>query len=122
VSELAGWIGVGVFAALGSMLRFAIHTAVGKRVRGAFPFGTLLINVSGALALGLAAGAGVSGWALRLTGAALLGSYTTFSTWIFESGALAESGARRAAVFNLAGSVVLGFGAVAAGWGLGGLL
>jgi CrcB protein len=122
VSELAGWLGVGVFAAIGALGRFALDGAVTRRLRSAFPFGTVAVNASGSLALGVLAGAGVAGWPLRLFGAALLGSYTTFSTWMFESGRLVEEGELQGAALNLAGSLVLGLVAVALGWAGGSAL
>ena len=119
MSELAGWLGVGVFAAIGALGRFALDGAVTRRLRSEFPFGTVAVNTSGSLALGVLAGAGVAGWPLRLFGAALLGSYTTFSTWMFESGRLAEDAALRQALLNVVGSLVLGLAAVALGWAAG---
>jgi CrcB protein len=68
------------------------------------------------------AGAGVSGWPLRLAGAALLGSYTTFSTWMFDSRQLGARRDLRGVVLNIAGSIVLGVAAVALGWLVGGTL
>jgi fluoride exporter len=56
---------------------------------------------------------------LRLAGAALLGSYTTFSTWIADSGELLGRGEQRGAALNVIGSLALGLGAVALGWALG---
>ena len=71
---------------------------------------------------GVLAGAGVSGWPLRLVGAAVLGSYTTFSAWLFETEVLVEQGDRQRAVLNIVASVLLGLGAVAVGWEVGGLV
>ncbi len=90
-----------------------------RRVRLPFPVGILVVNTSGSLALGVLAGAGLAGWSLRLAGAALLGSYTTFSTWMFDSQQLAATMNRRGAIANIAGSVALGLAAVALGWALG---
>jgi CrcB protein len=117
--ELAGWVGVGVLAAVGALARFAVGDAVQRRVRWPFPIGTLAVNTSGSFALGALAGAGASGWPLRLAGAALLGSYTTFSTWIFDSQQMAATRDLRRALLNIAGSLVLGLTAVALGWILG---
>jgi CrcB protein len=122
VSALAGWVGVGVLAALGALARFVLGGAIQRRSPAVFPFGTLAVNTSGAFALGVLAGAGASGWTLRLAGAALLGSYTTLSTWLFESGALVEEGHPGSAALNIVGSVLLGLGAVGVGWALGGTL
>jgi CrcB protein len=122
MTELAGWTGVGALAVLGALARITVDAAVRRRVRLQFPLPTLAVNTSGSLALGVLAGAGTSGWALRLAGAALIGSFTTFSTWIFESGRLADEGELFAAGLNVAGSLLLGLGAVALGWSIGAAL
>ena len=73
-------IGVGLLGGTGAVARFLLDGAVAARVASAFPFGTLAVNLSGALALGVLHGAGVGGDAMRLVGTGLLGAYTTFST------------------------------------------
>jgi CrcB protein len=119
MSELAGWAAVGVLAATGALARLVVGDVVQRRVGWTFPVGILVVNTSGSLALGVLAGVGASGWALRLAGAALLGSYTTFSTWIFDSQQMAATRDHRRALGNLLGSLVLGLAAVALGWALG---
>jgi CrcB protein len=79
------------------------------------PLGTLAVNLSGSLVLGLLVGAGLDGDGYLLAATAGLGSYTTFSTWMFESERLAERGARRVLGANLAVSLVAGVAAVALG-------
>jgi CrcB protein len=122
VSELAGWAAVGVLAAIGALGRVGVQQIVQRRAPVAFPVGILAVNVSGSFALGLLAGAGLSGWSLRLCGAALLGSFTTFSTWMLDFQQLVATGASRRAALNVAGSVLLGLAAVASGWAVGSLL
>ena len=56
-----------------------------SRRLGEFPLGTLVVNVSGCLLLGLLSGLHVSSQAMTLLGTATLGSYTTFSTWMLET-------------------------------------
>ena len=65
--------------------------------------------------LGLFAGLALQGDALLLAGTAMLGSYTTFSTWMLETHRLAEDGAARAARANVVVSLALGFGAARSG-------
>jgi CrcB protein len=86
---------------------------------GNFPLGVLAVNASGSLALGLLAGLAVSGDLLVLTGTATLGSYTTFSTWMFETQRLGEERWVRAAVLNVVVSLALGIAAVALGRTIG---
>ncbi|HWV84394.1 MAG TPA: fluoride efflux transporter CrcB [Capillimicrobium sp.] len=116
--SLAAWVGVALAGGAGALARFWVGGAVmrwaGARARG-LPVGTLAVNLSGALALGALSGAGVQGDALTVAGTGILGSYTTFSTWMLESRRLAGEGRRWAMAANLAGSLALGLGAVALG-------
>jgi CrcB protein len=112
-------LGVGLLGGVGALGRFWLDGAVSRRAATSFPVGTLVVNLSGAFALGLLTGLAVEGDALRLAGTGLLGAYTTFSTWIFESHRLAEEGDRRRAVLNLAVSLVLGLACAWAGDRLG---
>lgn len=118
------WILIAVGGAAGAMSRYAVDVFVTQRLGGFFPFGTLLINVSGSFILGLlfalAMERGVLSPELRpplIIG--FLGAYTTFSTWMLQSWALIEQGAWISAGVNLLGSVVLGLVAVVAGLALG---
>lgn len=87
-------------------------------------WGTFAVNVTGALVLGVIAGATSqrAGFppALRdgLT-VGVLGGYTTFSTLMYEVVRQAESGQFVGASFNLVGSVVIGLLAVMLGLSLG---
>jgi CrcB protein len=115
VSTLLLWLGVGLLAGLASVARFLVDAAVSLRARGRFPAGTLAVNLSGALLLGLLVGLSLHGDAYLLAGTAVLGSYTTFSTWMFESHRLAEDGQAWALALNVVASLTLGVAAVAAG-------
>lgn len=109
------WLGVALVGGVGANARFLVHSLVAARTGTGFQFGTLVVNVSGSLLLGLLTGLALSGDALVLAGTATLGSYTTFSTWMLESWRLGEEGRRGAAVVNVAVSLALGLGAVALG-------
>ena len=115
-------LGVGLLGGLGAIGRFLLDGAVAARLGDRFPWGTLAVNLSGALALGVFVGAGVGGDALRLVGTGLLGAYTTFSTWMFESQRLAEDGQLRRGLVNLLVSLVLGLALAWVGRELGGWL
>lgn len=116
------WIGVALLGGAGAVARFLLSTAVARRSAGWFPSGTLAVNLSGTAVLGLIAGAALHGDALTLAGGGLIGSYTTFSTWMLDSERLAEHHSDRALAVNLAGSLLLGLAAVALGRALGGIL
>ncbi len=120
------WLGVALLGGVGANARFLVHLLVSGRTGVEFPFGTLLVNASGSLLLGLLAGLALSGNALVLAGTATLGSYTTFSTWMLDTHRLAERrrgavGDRRrtAAALNVLVSLALGLGAVALGRAIG---
>ena len=115
-------VGVGLLGGTGAIARFLLDGAVASRAASAFPFGTLAVNLTGALALGVLHGAGVGGDALRLAGTGLLGAYTTFSTWTLESHRLGEDGRLPLGLANLLVSLVLGLACVWLGDRLGGAL
>jgi fluoride exporter len=106
--------------AAGAASRFALDTIVTERLGGEFPFGTLVINVSGSFAIGLLFALAVERTVLPagIRGPAMIGfigAYTTFSTLMLETWRLAEDGAIALAVINLLGSSLLGMIAVVAG-------
>ncbi|HTZ87415.1 MAG TPA: fluoride efflux transporter CrcB [Solirubrobacteraceae bacterium] len=109
------WLGVALLGGVGANARFLVHSVVAERAAGVFPLGTLVVNASGSLLLGLLAGLSLSGDALVLAGTATLGSYTTFSTWMIETWRLGEDGRRWLALLNVLVSLGLGVGAVALG-------
>jgi fluoride exporter len=113
------WVGVAVLGGVGALSRWTLDGLVSARWGREFPLGTLAVNLTGAFTLGLLVGAGVQGHLLLLVGVAALGSYTTFSTWMFESHRLGEDGERRLAAANLAVSLAAGLLAALAGWALG---
>ena len=115
------WGGVALLGGAGALARFALDGAVGSRAARAssFPLGTLAVNVSGALLLGLLSGVTLTGTVLVLAGAATLGSYTTFSTWMLESQRLAEDADARGAALNVLLSLAAGLAAAALGHTIG---
>ena len=102
------WIGIGLLGGAGALARFILDGAVGSLTTSSFPLGTLAVNLAGALSLGLVAGAISDDDALALIAIGALGSFTTFSTWIFESQRLAEDGEDGLASINLLASLMLG--------------
>jgi len=115
-------LAVGAIGGVAAIARFLLDGAVGARVGGMFPWGTLAVNLSGAFVLGVLSGAALHGDALLLAGTAAIGSYTTFSTWMLESVRLGEDGRVTLAAVNIAGSLACGIGAAELGRLLGGLL
>ena len=119
---VALWGGVVLLGGVGAVLRFLIDRAVARRVARPFPFGTLTVNLSGAVLLGLLSGLALSHEVALLAGTAFVGSYTTFSTWMLETQRLGEERQAWPAVANVVVSVVLGVLAAMAGQWIAGRL
>ncbi|AYY13738.1 fluoride efflux transporter CrcB [Actinobacteria bacterium YIM 96077] len=111
---------VAVGAALGAPLRYLTDRFIRARFGTTFPWGTLAVNVVGSFLLGML----MAGWVrdhlddemLALFGVGFCGALTTYSTFGFETLRLLEDGARWHAFGNVAGNVVAGLAAAAAGW------
>jgi fluoride exporter len=115
-------VGIGLLGGFGAVGRFLLDGALSSRLGRAFPFGTLAVNLSGTLVLGVLVGAAVSDDAMRLVGTGLVGAYTTFSTWAFESHRLGEDGHLPLGALNFAVSLALGVAVAWTGEQLGGAL
>ncbi len=121
------WVLLG--SALGGMGRYALSGFIARRIGEVFPWGTLLVNISGAFVIGIAAGAVAPGGALpgdptvrQLVMTGLCGGFTTFSSFSLNTLNLARAGDRGRALANIVASVALCFLAVWAGYALGTLL
>ncbi|HEY4946617.1 MAG TPA: fluoride efflux transporter CrcB [Acidimicrobiales bacterium] len=117
--------GLMVAGALGAILRYLVDRTVQRRSGSDFPLGTLVINVTGSLVLGVLVGSalhhGVSTAWLTVCGTGLLGSYTTFSTFSFDTVRLLENGEWAPTAANVAVGLGAGVLAAAAGLALGSL-
>jgi CrcB protein len=109
---------VAVGGGVGAALRFLLDGVVKARVTG-FPLGTVVINVSGSLVLGVLTGLGQAGTiplpVVAVLGTGMMGGYTTFSTASVETVQLLRSGKPRLAVLNGLGMLVVSVGAAALG-------
>ncbi|PZR63315.1 MAG: hypothetical protein DLM71_05260 [Chloroflexi bacterium] len=116
------FIGLGGF--LGAITRYAVDGWVSARTGGGFPYGTLVVNVSGCLVVGILFAMLVERGVLanQLRGPLMIGfvgAYTTFSTMALESWRLAEEGVWALMLANLVGSSLLGVAAVVIGVSIG---
>lgn len=107
-------------AVLGANARYWIGTWAAEKWGPAFPYGTLIINLTGSLLLGLfmaltAERAVIDPRIRLLVATGFLGAYTTFSTFTYESVALLLKGAVVPGVLNALGSTALGLLAVGIG-------
>ncbi len=115
---------IAIGGAAGAVARYLVDSAIAQRASGAFPWGTIVVNVSGSVILGILFALAVERGALpaSIRGPVMigfLGAYTTFSTLMLESWRLWEDGASALALANLVGSSVLGIVAIFAGLTLG---
>jgi CrcB protein len=121
------WAAVGALGGAMAIARFVVDSTVATRLGATwlgedFPIGTLAVNLSGAVVLGVFAGAALSGSAYTILAGGGIGTYTTFSTWMLESHRAGEGGDARVLWANIALSLVAGLAAVALGQWIGGLL
>jgi CrcB protein len=116
--------GIAVAGALGALARYGVEGFVSRRAPSAFPWGTFVVNITGAFLLGfvftlLAEHLTVAPWLRSTATIGFLGAYTTFSTLSFETYRLVEDGAFGLALANTIGSLAAGLGAVYLGVVLG---
>ena len=110
---------MGVVAGVGAVCRYVADQVISQRHSSVFPWGTVTINVVGSFVLGLSTGLaahhGLSVTAATIIGSGFCAGFTTFSTWMWETIALAEARAVVAAIMNVVVSLVVGLGAAALG-------
>lgn len=106
----------------GAIARYKLGAVLLRREPHTFPFGTFIINVSGALVLGLICGFGISGNPYLLFGDGFCGAFTTFSTFAVESVQLIHGKALKKSVLFIVLSVLTGLFCFAAGYAAAGYL
>jgi CrcB protein len=114
---LIRYVLIAIGGAIGALARFALGSYVGNRMGARFPFGTMLINLSGSFLIGMimtiiAERASVNRNLVYLVPIGFIGAYTTFSTFEFETLRLVQDGQMFAAFTNIGLSVVIGFAMV----------
>jgi CrcB protein len=120
---MAVYLAIALGGFIGAPARYLVDRAVTQRFGAPIPWGTVVINVTGSLLLGVLAGLGLThhltGLDDALIGTGFCGAYTTFSTFTFETVRLVEIGDLRRAAGNVVVSVAVGLACAAAGLGLG---
>ena len=111
-----------VGAGLGGVARYAVSQWVQAKAGAEFPYGTLLVNVTGSLVLAflyatLEGTPAAPEWR-AFFGIGVIGGYTTFSTFSYETVRLLQDGDWARAVWYAAASVILSLVAAIAGFGL----
>ncbi|SMX90405.1 MULTISPECIES: fluoride efflux transporter CrcB [unclassified Brevibacterium] len=120
------FIALALAGGIGAAARMLLDGLIKSRVNGAIPWGTIIINVSGSLALGLLTGLATShilpeAWQLVI-GTGFLGGYTTFSTASFETVLLVQERRWTAGLISGLGTLVLATTAAGLGLWVGGQL
>ncbi len=102
--------------AFGSIARYAVGKKISKKADTDFPLGTFIINISGAILLGLLNGSGSGKNMLLLLGDGFLGAYTTFSTFMYEGFDLFRKNEKKTALLYTVCSLLLGIAGFFAGY------
>jgi CrcB protein len=115
-----------VGGAIGSLLRYLVGAWVQGLLGPTFPWSTLFVNALGSLLIGavvrLSLEGALSGEARLFLAVGLLGGFTTFSSFSYETLALLQDGEALAALAYALGSLLLGFFLAYLGYRLGGML
>jgi CrcB protein len=115
-------LAVALTGGLGAVTRFVVDGALRARYRTAVPVGTMVINLTGAFALGVITGLvahGTTAVLATVAGTGFLGGYTTFSTASLETARLVQDRRWLAAFGNAAGMLVAAVALAAAGFAVG---
>jgi CrcB protein len=111
-------VAIGIAGAFGALARYGLDGVVSRRLTASsFPWGTFVVNVSGAFVLGLlmtlmTEQLTTAPWLRSALTIGLLGAYTTFSTLSYETYRLLEDDAVGLAAANMLGSMAAGLLAV----------
>ena len=112
-------LAVAIAGAIGAPARYLVERAISDRSGRHFPWGTLVVNVTGSLALGFVTGLalyhGLSSTPKTVIGTGFIGAYTTFSTYAYEAVDVAERSNPRVAGAYAIGSIVMGVAAATLG-------
>jgi CrcB protein len=112
-------LAVAIGGAIGSVTRYLVGIGSGKLFGVGFPWGTLIINVTGSFLIGAFVGLFATKWDLPQVARVFLtvgicGGYTTFSTFSLDAWYLIERGQTAASTAYMLGSVVLSVAALVA--------
>lgn len=116
------FLGVALAGGLGAGLRYTLDVALARLWGTDLPWGILVVNLTGAFALGAVSAGLADGTGTWVIGVGLLGGYTTFSSVAVSTALLTEEGRSRAAVVYGAGTFLGSVAAAVLGAALGALL
>jgi fluoride exporter len=116
------FIFVGFGGALGSIARYKLGKVIAQKSNSAFPFSTFIINIMGALLLGVVSNIDLNRNVYILIADGFLGAYTTFSTFMYEGFNLFQDNEKRNAVIYILSSLILGIIGYIIGLTVGGVI
>lgn len=99
---------VGIGGALGSLTRYQLGKIISQKSKNTFPLGTFIINITGAILLGILSSMDADKNIYLLLGDGFLGAYTTFSTFMYEGFNLFKGNKKANAAAYILGSLILG--------------
>lgn len=92
----------------GSLVRYSLGKVIGEKSNMNFPIGTFIINITGAILLGIISSISVSSNIMLLLADGFLGAYTTFSTFMYEGFNLFQEREKINAFIYILGTLILG--------------
>jgi len=99
---------VGIGGLCGSLTRYTLGKLINRTMKHTYPWGTFLINLTGAFLLGLVSNLTMDRTLLLLLADGFLGAYTTFSTFMYEGFHLLKDKKRLNAIIYILSSLFLG--------------
>lgn len=113
---------VGIGGALGSLVRYRLGKLVADKFNTTFPIGTFIINITGAILLGIVSSLDIGRNVYILLSDGFLGAYTTFSTFMYEGFNLFQENEKMNAFTYISGSLFLGIIGYILGFEMGKLI
>ncbi|HXY36673.1 MAG TPA: fluoride efflux transporter CrcB [Planctomycetaceae bacterium] len=121
---LTPYVAIGIAASVGAILRYVVGVVCGRFFGTGFPIGTFVINITACIFIGwfltIIQSRTVSDTVRVAVAVGFIGTYSTFSTFAYESSALLEEGAGIKAIVYMLGSLIGGVVAVRLGIALAG--
>jgi len=113
---------VGIGGTFGGLVRFQLGKVLSQKPATVFPVGTFVINITGALLLGVLTSMDAGNNLYLLLGDGFLGAYTTFSTFMYEGFHLFQGNEKMNAFVYIIGSLLLGIAGYVCGFAIGQVL
>jgi len=113
---------VGIGGTFGGLCRFQLGKIISQKSKTAFPIGTFIINITGAILLGILTSINMGNNVYLILGDGFLGAYTTFSTFMYEGFNLFQDNEKLNAFVYILSTLILGIIGYVVGYEIGKLL